>query len=94
MQVPRLQPDAKHYLLTNIDSSAHVDTSTYIKTFPSASQIPLSNVAMAENKYSQRISRRTWDLHKDNILRLYVAEKKPLNAVKDLMHSEYGFSAT
>ncbi|CAN9433136.1 unnamed protein product [Alternaria alternata] len=49
---------------------------------------------MAENKYSQRISRRTWDLHKDNILRLYVAEKKPLNAVKDLMHSEYGFSAT
>ncbi|KAB2100460.1 hypothetical protein AG0111_0g11248 [Alternaria gaisen] len=49
---------------------------------------------MMENKYSQRIQRRTWDIHKDNILRLYVSENKPLNVVKYLMHSEYGFSAT
>ncbi|KAF7672632.1 hypothetical protein GT037_009133 [Alternaria burnsii] len=49
---------------------------------------------MTDNKYSQRIPRRTWDTHKDNILRLYVSENRPLIAVKDIMHAEYGFSAT
>ncbi|KAH8632665.1 hypothetical protein IG631_11299 [Alternaria alternata] len=92
--MPRLQPDAKHHPFTDVDSPAYVETSTHIKSFSSASQIPLSNVAMTENRYSQRIPRRTWDTHKNNILRLYLLENRPLNAVKDMMHSEYGFSAT
>jgi hypothetical protein len=33
-------------------------------------------------------------MHRDTILRLYVSENRPLNAVRDMMHSEYGFSAT
>ncbi|CAN9364837.1 unnamed protein product [Alternaria alternata] len=49
---------------------------------------------MTDNKYSQRIPRRTWDMHKLTILRLYLSENRPLSAVKDMMHSEYGFSAT
>lgn len=43
---------------------------------------------------TEKIPDTTWDLHKDDVLKLYLDDRRFLKDIVDIMRTEHGFEAT
>lgn len=58
------------------------------------SSLPIRLLRSVPSKDSREHSSGEWELHKSTIQRLYVAEKRKLREVMEIMNRDYGFAAT
>jgi len=58
------------------------------------SLLPIRLLRSVPSKDSREHSPGEWELHKSTIQRLYVAERRKLREVMEIMNRDYGFAAT